>query len=188
MLRGVLTREKKMKKWPLIAAAFALLLAGCAHFDRVDCRQCAVEGFDPRVVRTPNPLLPNVFVVDRKYLVVDQEPVRLNRGDIGADGRVTVAWALPAGTPYAFVADKGIVIVPVPQSDRAASKDRVTSKEGRAPGTLPKCERSPQGKVVACTFVLLPGRSVFKYTINVENRENLRDVIEPLDPFLESNY
>jgi len=178
-----------MKKWRLILAAYALMLAGCAHFDKGDCRQCAVEGFDPRVVRTPNPLLPNVFVVDRKYLVVDQEPIRLNKSHVDANGRVTIAWALPAGTPFAFVADKGIVIVAVPQTDRATSKDRVAPKDGaRTPGTPPKCERSPQGKVVACTFVLSPGRSVFKYTINVENRESPREVVEPLDPFIESNY
>ena len=183
---GVLNRENKMKKWPLIFAAYALLLAGCAHFDKGGCRQCAVEGFDPRTVKPPQPLLPNVFVVDRRYLVVDQEPIRLNRGDIGADGRVTVAWALPAGTPYAFVGDKGIVIVPVPPGDGVISKDRAAPKA--APGAPPKCERSPQAKVVACTFVLSPGRSVFKYTINVENRENPREVVEPLDPFIESNY
>ena len=177
-----------MKKWPFIFAAYALLLAGCAHFDKTDCRQCAVEGFDPRVVRTPNPLLPNVFVVDRKYLVVDQEPIRVNKSHVDANGRVTIAWGLPAGTPYAFVRDKGIVIVPVPQGDRVSSKDRVAPKESyRAAGTPPKCERSPQGRVVACTLVVLPG-SAFKYTVNVENTDPRGEKIEPLDPFIEGNY
>lgn len=165
-----------MKKWALIVAAYALLLAGCAHFDKGDCRQCALEGFDPRVVRTPNPLLPNVFVVGRKYLVVDQEPISINKSHVDADGRVTIAWALPAGTPYAFVADKGIVIV------RVTSKDRVAAK---VTGTPPPCVRSPQGKVVACTLVV-PSGSVFKYTINVENPRG--EKIEPLDPYIEGNY
>lgn len=177
-----------MKKWPLIFAACALLFAGCAHLDKGDCRQCAVEGFDPRTVRPPQPLLPNVFVVGRRYLVVDQEPIRINKNHVGDNGQVTISWALPAGTPYAFVAEKGIVIVPVPPSARATSKDRVESKEGATvTATPPKCERSPQGKVVACTLVVLPG-SVFKYTINVENRDPRGERIEPLDPFIEGNY
>ena len=170
-----------MKKWPLIVAAYALVLAGCAHFDKGDCRQCAVEGFDPRVVHTPNPLLPNVFVVGRKYLVVDQEPIRILKNHVAENGQVTISWALPAGTPYAFVADKGIVIVPVPPTDKT-SKERVAPK---ATGTPPKCERSPQGKIFACTLVV-PSGSVFKYTINVVSSDG--EKIAPLDPYLEGNY
>ena len=176
-----------MKKWPLILAAYALLLAGCAHFDRSDCRQCAVEGFDPRTVNPPQPLFPNVFVVDRTYLVVDQEPIRINKRHVDADGRVTIAWALPAGTPYTFVADKGIVIVPVPQGERVTTKDRDPPKEGtRAASPSPRCERSPQGKVFACTLVV-PPRSIFKYTINVQSGERDEKIL-PLDPYIEGNY
>ena len=110
-----------MKKWLLAYVVYALALAGCTHFQTSECRQCALEGFDSRVVRLPNPLLPNVFVVDGKYLAVDQEPILISGRELGRGGRLTISWALPAGTPYIFSTKakngpEGIVFSPADKS------------------------------------------------------------------------
>lgn len=167
-----------MKKWQFILAACVLTLAGCAPFE--SCRQCAIEGFDPRVVRLPNPLLPNVFVVDRKYLVVDQEPIRLDKGHVGQDGRVTISWALAARTPYAFAPNIGISFVnPAPEPRLSKKIDRPDETICKADGEL--------GKIYVCSFKPKAGKATYKYTVHVVNKENPREVIEPLDPYVETN-
>ena len=160
-----------MKKWPLLSLACAVLLAGCAHFDR--CRDCAQEGFDPRVIRPPNPLLPNVFVLRSKHLVVDQEPIYVTAGDAGSDGRITISWSLPAGNAFSFSTKEkggpdGIVFSP---ADRARKID--------APAGLECSVKGVQGKVFACSFKPAQRRATYKYTVNARDGEKL---LEPLDP------
>lgn len=157
-----------MKKWHLIFVACVVVLSGCAHFQ--DARP-GLDGFNPNVVRQPQPRLPNIFVVGNKFLVVDQEPIRISRRDVGQDGRVTISWALAAGSPYTFT-DRGITFAPGPNKERDTPVDLKCGVQG-----VPR-------KIFECSYRPSPGRSVFKYTINAQNRENPRDVIEPLDPYI----
>lgn len=158
-----------MKKWPFIALVCTVLLSGCAHFYQ-DARLGA-EGFNPAVVRQPQPRLPNVFVVGNRFLVVDQEPIRITKRDVGQDGRVTISWALPAGTPYVFT-ERGIGITPGPNRERDTPVDLKCSVQG-----------APR-KIFECSYRPSPGRSVFKYTITAQNRENSREPVEALDPYV----
>jgi len=162
-----------MRKWQLILAACVLALAGCAHFEKESCRQCALEGFDPRVVRPPNPLLPNVFVVGSKFLVVDQEPIRISGRDFGLDGRITISWALPAGSPYTFSTKEkkgpdGIAFSP---ADRARRID--------VPAGLECGVRGAQEKVYECSFRSAQRPAVYKYTINVRHGDRLLEALDP---------
>lgn len=158
-----------MKKWSLVSLASVFVLSGCAHFYS-DARLGA-EGFNPAVVRQPVPRLPNVFVVGNRYLVVDQEPIRITKRDVGQDGRVTISWALAAGSPYTFT-DKGITLAPGPNRERDTPVDLKCGVQG-----------APR-KVYECSYRPSPGRSIFKYTITATNRENSREVLEPLDPYV----
>ena len=156
-----------MRRSLSILAVCVVFLASCQHFQ--DPRP-GLEGFNPRVVRQPQPLLPNVFVTASGYLVVDQEPIRIGKGDI-RDGRVTVSWALAAGSPQTFPANC-IVIGPGSNKDQ----DRPVDVKCGVQGT-------PQ-KVFECSFKAVPGRSKYKYTVNV--REGDRR-LEALDPYMETN-
>ena len=158
-----------MKKWPLIYVAGALVLSGCAHFH--DAR-LGLEGFNPRVIRQPQPLLPNVFVVNSR-LVVDQEPIRITRRQVGQDGRVTISWALAAGSPYTFL-NRGIDFPREPN-------------KGKQPPAIDCRVQGAAKKIAECTFRPPAGRSEFKYTIYAENGEKKSEVIEPLDPYIVSD-
>lgn len=161
-----------MKRWGSTFAVCVFFLTGCAYLQQ-DARP-GLDGFNPSVVRQPVPRLPNVFVVDNRFLVVDQEPIRISRRDVGQDGRVTISWALAAGSPHTFT-DKGITLAPGPNRERDTPVDL-------------KCGvRGAPRKIFECSYRPNPGRSVFKYTINAENRQNPREVLEPLDPFIETN-
>lgn len=180
-----------MKKWTLLFAVCGLLLTGCAHVYKEACGQCALEGFDPRVVRAPNPLLPNVFVMSGKFLTVDQEPIRINRRDVGSDGRVTVSWALPAGSPYTFStkAKKDRDGIEFSAADRAsvrgapADLDRASVRG--APVDLKCGIQGPQEKVFQCTFTVPEGKYQYKYTVYVLRGDEL---LEPLDPDVVGAY
>lgn len=158
-----------MKRWGSIFAVSVFLLAGCAVLQQ-DPRP-GLDGFNPSVVRQPVPTLPNIFVVNNRFLVVDQEPIRITGRDVGPNGRVTIAWALAAGSPYTFT-DKGIAWVSGPNRERDKPVDLKCGVQGA------------QRKVFECSYRPSPGRSVFKYTINAENRQNPREPVEPLDPFV----
>jgi hypothetical protein len=104
-----------MKYYILVAAAFALALAGCANV-RVGPEQTVkvgaktltlvgLDGFNPDVVKPPNPNLPNVFIVNNA-IVLDQEPVR----PIHNQGIVIIVWALDKSDsfPYFFADDDAV--------------------------------------------------------------------------------
>lgn len=151
-----------MKKWHVIAAACALVLAGCQHFHH-DAR-LGLEGFNPRVVRQPQPLFPNVFITDSGYIVVDQEPIRIGKRDVH-DGRVTISWALAAGSPYTFPAN-GIAI------GAGTTKD--------APQDLKCSVQGSQAKVFECSYRAPQRRYVYKYTVYVRHGD--KEPLEALDP------
>src|SRR4030095_6383701 len=152
-----------MKKRLLVYIAFALTLSGCTHFHRYECRHCALDGFDPRSVRQPHPLFPNVFVTEGR-LVVDQEPIRVGPREV-RDGLVTITWALAAGSPDTFPAN-GIVIAPSEQN-KPDCRARDDSK-----GKLFVCSFRPPEK----------GQVKYKYTVNVL-LEGKR--LQSLDPNIE---
>ena len=155
-----------MRRSLSIFAVCVVFLASCQHFQ--DPRT-GLEGFNPRVVRQPQPLLPNVFVTASGYLVVDQEPIRIGKGDV-RDGRVTISWALAAGSPHTFPSN-GIVIGPGPSKD--------------TPQDLKCAVQGSQAKVFECSFRAPEGRFKYKYTVHVRHGEK---ALEALDPFVESGY
>lgn len=155
-----------MKRWLLLLAGCVIGLAGCQHFQQNARR--GLDGFDPSVVRAPQPLLPNVFVTDTGFLVVDQEPIRIGRRDI-VDGRIKISWALAAGSPFTFPAN-GIVIGPGPSRD--------------TPQDLRCAVQGSQAKVFECSFRSAQGRSKYKYTIYVRQGDGL---LEALDPYIETS-
>jgi len=149
---------KRTAGWLL---AGTLAVSGCAVITGPGGRLPDDQGFDPVVVRTPRPTLPNVFVMNG-YLVVDQEPIRLWRRDYEVDKdkrteTVKIAWALDAKSDVQWP-DPGVAITFEPKLDRP-------------------CEvRGARRKVLVCT---LPYRSKasYKYTLRV-----LDEKIKPLDP------
>ena len=78
--------------------AGTLAVSGCTVISDPAGRLPNDQGFDPVVVRTPRPTLPNVFVTNGQ-LVVDQEPIRLWLRDYDKEKRtVKIAWALAANS------------------------------------------------------------------------------------------
>jgi len=146
-----------MKKWHLMSVACVLVLAGCAHF-----------------TKPPDPVRPQVFVVDGRLLVVNAEPLVFTRR-----GEVTITWHLPKG--YTFDEKQGIVI-----EGRLVSQTKVL-REGLVHQTYVldpkqdeiKCSPGKDGSEFSCvnrnTKV---GR--YKYTIRVRGDTK----VEPLDPWL----
>ncbi len=134
--------ENNMKKWHLISVACALLLAGCAHF-----------------TKPPDPVRPQVFVVDGRLLVVNAEPLVFTRR-----GEVTITWHLPKG--YTFDERQGIVI-----EGRLVRESK--SQDGLVQQTyvldpkqdeIIRCSRSKDGSEFSClNRNRTPGR--YKYTI-----------------------
>lgn len=144
-----------MKKLSVVFAACALLLAGCAHFGRA-----------------PNPVRPQVFVVDGRLIVLNAEPLVFSRR-----GEVVITWHLPWGTNYTFD-EKGVEI-----NGRFVRETNVL-REGLLQQTfvldprqdeIGNCSRSKDGLEFSCVNRnTKPGR--YKYTIRV------RDGTKPLDP------
>jgi hypothetical protein len=162
-----------MKIRTIVYIACVLGLASCAHFH--DAR-LGLEGFNPKVVRQPQPLLPNVFVVKDQFvgrLVVDQEPIRITKKELGPDGWVTISWALAAGSPHVFV-------------NRGIDFPREPNKGKQPPEFGCQVEGSVQ-KIAVCKFKPAEGHSEFKYAIHVENKEDKGQKIAPLDPYIVSD-
>jgi hypothetical protein len=119
-------------------------------------------GFDPAIVRAPRPTHPNVFVMNG-YLVVDQEPIRILGREL-KDKKVTIAWALPAGSPT-----RG------PEADKAIT---VRNAKGDKPADW-GCTVAKTGKVLSCSYTFGPG--AYKYTLTARGGE--KDP-PPLDPYI----
>jgi len=148
-----------MKKWALVSFALVLLLSGCAHF-----------------VKPPDPVRPQVFVVDGRLIVVNAEPLVFTRR-----GEVTVTWHLPKG--YTFDERQGIVI-----EGRLVSQTKVP-REGLIQqiyvldpkqDEIVRCSASKDASEFSCVNRnTKPGR--YKYTIRVRDGTKL---LEPLDPWV----
>jgi hypothetical protein len=121
-----------MKKSCAIAIASVLVLAGCQCFVKSDPRR-ELDGFDPRLVRQPHPLFPNISLSDGGKIVLDQTPIRIKKEHVQPDGKVTISWALPAGSAYSFPAN-GIQMGPVPTKERPRTPDKPVSCDGQAGG------------------------------------------------------
>ncbi len=90
-----------MKKSLVIVAGLCALLTACADMRKFYTEeQPRTKGYSLAFVSPPNPTAPNIFIVDDKWIVVDQEPVRppgYQQGD-----PITIYWALPDGGNYKF--------------------------------------------------------------------------------------
>ncbi len=123
-----------MKKWHAIAIACVLVLAGCQCFVKSDARR-ELDGFDPRLVREPQPLFPNIFISDTGKIVLDQTPIRIKKEHVQPNGTVKISWALPAGSKYSFPKG-GIQIGPVPTEKFPRKPDNsVSCADSAQPGT-----------------------------------------------------
>jgi hypothetical protein len=137
-----------MKQSTLILAAAVLMLSGCAQTD-------GKWGGDTSMRRPPDPHSPWVFVVQDKYIVVDQEPIVVPR----EQRDFVITWSLPKGSPYAF-AENGI---------------RISEA-----GDEFNCGLDSDRQKYTCQF-RNSKRGRYKYTINIVGGPNK---IEALDPFI----
>jgi hypothetical protein len=144
------------KKWHLIFAACVLMAAGCQHV--TPGPRDSSEGFDPKVFIAPDPMFPKVFITKNGNIVVDQEPIRIPKGE---SPRVKIAWLLPAGTFYTFPAN-GIEI-----------------NERQKQALKFDCAVAGPRKVIVCTFDRPPSGRPIKYTIRV--KDGTKDLPD-LDP------
>ncbi len=144
-----------MKKSSVGFAVCALLLAGCQTFREGGPHP--IGGFDP-LSRRPDPFFPKVFISSGGNIVVDQEPIRIPKGE-GA--RVTITWALAAdssGIASRYMFDgEGIEI-----GDDKKKDKRFPCKPLDGPR-----------KLVVCSFEradVKPG-TVVKYTVRVRSEK-----------------
>jgi hypothetical protein len=139
--------------------AGTMAVSGCTVISDPAGRLPNDQGFDPVVVRTPRPTLPNVFVANG-YLVVDQEPIRLFLRDYDQEKRtVKISWALAANSDTQW---------PEPKDAIAFSPEPKRSCEVRGVGR----------KVLECTLVY-ERHAKYKYTLKVIG-EKVKP--PPLDP------
>jgi hypothetical protein len=137
-----------MKK-NLVLVAVTLFLAGCAH----QHHGRMMGGY------LPDPLNPQVFVVDGRGIAVNQEPIYIARDRKD----VRIVWSLPAGSAYTFP-DDGIVV----QENRGEFK----------------CSMGESKQQFACQFAnSRPGK--FKYNIKVLDGGK---PLTPLDPSIVSDF
>jgi hypothetical protein len=128
-----------MKSSVLVVAATALLLTGCA------CNLPEARKMDPHN--------PGVFVVDGRYIVVDQEPIYFAR----EMQNVRITWQLPADSKYRF------------------SRDGISFKD--AGDEIADCHLEQNGLRFSCLNKhSKPGK--YKYTIKVDGSP----VVPALDP------
>lgn len=131
-----------MKKNLVVAVAATLVLSACASHHG-------------HMTRAMDPRNPSVFVVDGKYIVVNQEPIYIPL----KDGPTTIVWQLPKDSPYSFPAN-GIAIA-----------------DG---GEEFKCNLEADKTRFACRFKNSKSGK-YKYTISVTGGS---EPIKPLDPVI----
>ncbi len=134
-----------MKTLALLVVALAL--AGCATHTRLG----SGVPFDHE--------RPRVFVLDGKFIAVDQEPVYIMRKD------ATIVWQLPADQKLTFARD-GIVI------SGEQAKDF-------------NCKLGEGARTYSCQLVFPRSRAIYKYTIKVDLDGK---PLKPLDPSMISTF
>lgn len=144
-----------MKKWHVISVACALLLAGCAHF-----------------TKAPDPVRPQLSVVDARLIVVNAEPLVFARR-----GEVTITWHLPKGTTYTFDEREGIVIEGRLVRESKDGSQRTFVLDPKQDEII-NCSRSKDASEFSClNRNRAPGR--YKYTIRVRDGTKLLDALDP---------
>lgn len=155
-----------LKRRLLLVSLIAIATSGCVqvHVHRGD----PADGFDPTVVRRPDPKLPKVFVDRDRFMVVDQEPIRLFKED-AKDGRVTLTWQLDATSRITF-----------PQN--AVTFQKPVGGDNRYQPIVPtgiECKLGAKAKTYTCSFNAPRGKWQTKYTVAALDG---KEPIEILDP------
>jgi hypothetical protein len=149
-------KESFVARSAFVVIGIVLVLAGCAS------PRVGTEGYDAALVRKPDPMLPNLFVVDDRFIVIDQEPIHARV----RDGKVSIAWALPFPSDFSFPDDRAIVLFG--SESNPLPKDLSCGIVGRA------------ARVFTCTYTP-SGRARWKYSVRVKKGST---ELERLDPWV----
>jgi len=139
-----------------VVIAMALVLEGCAG------HRLGMEGYNAALVRRPDPMLPNIFIFDDAYIVLDQEPIHAQV----REGRVSIAWALPYGSDFTFPDDRAIVL---------------SASEGNPlPKDLACAIAGASAKTFVCTYTPNRGTATWKYSVRVKKGTVELERLDPL--------
>jgi hypothetical protein len=166
-----------MTRHHLIAVALlSLVLAGCASVRvgppgpiKVGDQTITLsgqEGFDPNVVRRPDPHNPNVFLTDTYGIVIDQEPIRPT---MVVGGRVYIGWALDSQQDYTFPDNTAIQFRP--------------GDGNPLPSNFSCTVSTPKKKVIVCGYDKPGQPQQWKYLIRAADK--LGTEISRLDPWVQ---
>jgi hypothetical protein len=154
-----------LKRRLLLASLVAIATSGCVvNIHRSD----PAAGFDPTTVRRPDPKLPKVFVDRDRFLVVDQEPIRLFKEDV-SNGRVTLTWQLDATSRITF-----------PQN--AVTFQKPVGGDSRYQPIVPtglECKLGEKAKTFSCSFAAPRGKWQTKYTVSALDGKEPVEILDP---------
>lgn len=158
--------RSSLQRCLLLVALVAIGTTGCVQVNI--SRTQSLAGFDPTVVRRPDPKLPKVFVDRDEFLVVDQEPIRLFAKD-NINGRVTLTWALDATSRITF-----------PQN--AITFQKPVGGDPRYQPIVPtglECKLGEKAKTFTCSFNAPRGKWQTKYTVSANDGSRQLEVLDP---------
>jgi hypothetical protein len=134
-------------------------------------------GRTPSTAPNPDPTNPQLFIVDGKYIVVDQEPLQFILTE-GKNEPVTITWHLPKGGGYRFVKE-GIRVARCEEDAKERKEQSKCSEiKNDASGDIVNCGPTADATEYQCTN-LRKTIGTFKYTITVE-KDGIQ--LRPLDP------
>jgi len=146
-----------MNKSIALAIMLTLGLTACANVTRVGPDGAA--GFNGLLVKKPDPHAPNVFVIDDRYLVVDQDPIQRKPDE----DNMIIVWALEASTRWIFDSPVGNAVAIVPVAP--------------AKPIEPKCNYlDADRKTVACRYAV-NGPGKYNYTLRAVDKGDPRNVL-----------
>ena len=117
------------------------------------------DGFDSKLFTAPDPKNPRIYVVEDRFLVVDQEPIRCSANDTQ-----TIIWRLDMSQPFVFP-DNGAIVL---------------SGDDPLPSGLVLRVVGAQRKVFLCTYTRTRP-AIWKYSVRVINGITSEPLIT-LDP------